>query len=136
MPPDDFEHVAYHKAFETDYALFELEELRRPCDGAAMLLVHARLARWSPRIFKECLHHWQLFRTVVTNDLFASPQVHDARWEKFITAFGFVPLIDAAPCNDGEMRPIWIHYGKQRDPNGKQVHDPVGPAGSSAADGL
>jgi hypothetical protein len=44
------------------------------------------------------------------------PQVHDAKWEKFITAFGFQPLIPAAPCNDGEMRPIWIHYGQQFHP--------------------
>jgi hypothetical protein len=107
-----FEHVALHKVLETDYALFELEELRRPCDGASMLLIHARMARWSPQIFKDTLKHWTQLRAVVPQDIFASPQVHDAKWEKFVSAFGFVPLIDAAPCNDGQTRPIWINYGK------------------------
>lgn len=110
--PQHFEHVTYHRVFETEDALCELEELRRPCDGATMLMIHARMARWSPQLLKACLKHWQLFRTVVTAPIFASPQVHDAKWEKFITLFGFQPLIDAAPCNDGETRPIWINYGK------------------------
>jgi hypothetical protein len=116
MSPANFEHVAYRKVFENEYAVCELEELRRPCDGATMLLLHARLARWSPRIFRECLKNWHKFRTTVPDNIFASPQVHDARWEKFVTAFGFQPLIDAAPCNDGEMRPIWINYGQQFHP--------------------
>ena len=106
-----FEHVALHKVLETEYALFELEELRRPCDGATMLFIHARMARWSPHILKETLKHWHALREVIPQDIFASPQVHDAKWEKFISYFGFVPLIEAAPCNDGETRPIWIHYG-------------------------
>ena len=114
MSPERFSHVAYHNVFENEYAVCELEEMRRPCDGATMLLLHARLARWSPRIFRECLKNWHKFRTTVPDNIFASPQVHDAKWEKFVTAFGFQPLIDAAPCNDGEMRPIWINYGQQQ----------------------
>jgi hypothetical protein len=109
-----FSHVAYHKVFENEYACAELEELRRPCDGATMLLLHARLARWSPRIHKDCLYRWRQFRPTVPHNIFASPQVYDARWEKFVTAFGFQPLIAAAPCNDGEVRPIWINYYGQQ----------------------
>jgi len=132
-----FEHVAYHTVFENEYVKCELEELRRPCDGATMLFIHARfMARWSPRILKDCLKHWKLFRTVVTAPIFASPQVHDARWEKFITLFGFEPLVDAVPCNDGELRPLWIHYGKLTDPIGKQTDDPLGSAGIGPTDGL
>ena len=110
--PTGFEHVAYHKVFENEYAVCELEEMRRPCDGATMLLIHARLARWSPRILRECQKQWALFRPTVPHNIFAYPMVPDARWEKFISYFGFVPLINAAPCNDGEMRPIWINYAR------------------------
>jgi hypothetical protein len=116
LSPEGFNHVAYHTVFENEYAVCELEEMRRPCDGATMLLLHARLARWSPRIFRECLRQWRQFRATVPGNIFASPQVHDAKWEKFVSAFGFVPLIDAAPCHDGEMRPIWISYGQQQHP--------------------
>lgn len=137
-----FEHKAIYTAFKTDYVHFEIEEFARgPGDGAAtMLLVHARFERWTPSILKDCLKHWQLFRTVVTQDLFASPQVHDAKWEKFITAFGFVPLLDAAPCHDGETRPIWIHYGKPilviRDEKDRYADEPLGPAGSRPPKGI
>jgi hypothetical protein len=122
IPDDHFNHVAYHTVFKNDDAVCELEELRRPCDGAVMLMLHARLARWSPRVFRDCLRHWRQFRPTVAANIFASPQVHDAKWEKFVSAFGFVPLIDAAPCNDGEMRPIWISYGQQQHP--KHLSEP------------
>jgi hypothetical protein len=91
-----------------------------------MLLIHARMARWSPQIFKDTLKHWTQLRAVVPQDIFASPQVHDAKWEKFVSAFGFVPLIDAAPCNDGQTRPIWINYGKLNHPNSSLAR-PRGP---------
>jgi hypothetical protein len=136
LSPEGFEHVALHKAVDNDFLLLELEEMRRPCDGATMLLVHARMARWSPQILKECLKIWNALRSVVTQDIFASPQVHDAKWEKFVTAFGFVPLIEAAPCNDGQTRPIWIHYGKLKHSNPTEFNDPVGPASGRSTDGL
>lgn len=132
----DFEHVATHKVFETEYVVCELDEMRRPCDGATMLLIHARMARWSPQIFRECLKAWRLFRTVVTQPIFAYPYVHDERWEKFISAFGFQPLLDAVPCTNGETRPLWINYALHTDPIRKQTDDPLGPAGYGAADGL
>lgn len=114
MSQGDFSHVAYHKVFENEYAVCELEEMRRPCDGAVMYFLHARLARWTPRIFRECQKNWHKFRTTVPHNIFASPQVHGAKWERFVSSFGFVPLIEAAPCNDGIMRPIWINYGQQQ----------------------
>lgn len=120
MSPEDFKHVAFHKVFENEYAVCELEEMRRPCDGASMLIIHANLARWSPRILRECQKQWALFRPTVPQNIFAYPLVPDARWEKFISYFGFVPLIAAAPCNDGEMRPIWINYARQQ-----QHHKPI-----------
>jgi hypothetical protein len=49
--------------------------------------------------FKRTVASCRRFRTVVTDPIFASPQVHDARWEKFITSFGFVPLLDAGAQN-------------------------------------
>lgn len=109
MSPGGFNHVAYHTVVKNDDVVCELEELRRPCDGASMLLLHARLARWSPRILKDCLKHWKLFRTVVTQDIFASPQTLDDTWRHFVTLFGFEPLVEDALCNDGEFRPIYIH---------------------------
>jgi hypothetical protein len=136
LSPEGFNHVAYHTVIKNDDVVFELEELRRPCDGASMLMIHARCARWSPQIFKETLKQWELLRSVVPQPIFASPQVHDAKWEKFVTLFGFQPLIAAAPCNDGETRPIWIHYGKLHHPDPAVEHDSVGTAGRCATDGL
>ena len=112
MSPGDFSHVAYHTVYKTDDVAVELEELRRPCDGAAMLILHAHCARWTPRIFREGLTFWRQFRPTVPSNIFAYPLTHDARWEKFVSLFGFTPLISAAPCNDGTTRPIWINYAR------------------------
>ena len=116
MSQEDFEFTHSYTAFKSDYAHFELDVWRRPCDGATRLICHARLlARWSPSILRACQAEWRKFRAGCTQDIYATPQYDDvAKWVKFVSLFGFVPL-SRVLCNDGAYRPIYIsrtNYGQ------------------------
>lgn len=91
----------------TDDYWFELDEYRR-ASGEQFLLAHIRVHRWAPSVFKRMFQEFKILRTCVTAPLFAVPEVDDARWRKFVSAFGFRFLHDTV-CNNGLTRPIFIH---------------------------
>lgn len=108
MSPAGFKFVARHPALITDDYWFELDEYTRE-DGTQMLLAHIRVHNWTASVFKRIFQEWKVFRQCVTAPLFAVPEEADEKWHKFVTALGFKPLLDGVPCENGDIRPVYIH---------------------------
>jgi hypothetical protein len=108
LSQEAFEFVERHRARETDDFLFELDEYIRS-DGAQLMLAHIRVFKLTPSILKQMLREWDVLRSVVRVPLFACPEVSDDKWKSFVKLFGFVPFMDAVPCVNGDVRPLYIH---------------------------
>lgn len=106
---DDFVFIERHRPFHTtqDY-LFEIDEYRRH-DGSQFLLAHIRVFKLSLSTLKQMTHEWKILRQCVTAPLFAVPEVADDKWKSFVELFGFRPFMDAVPCENGDVRPMYIH---------------------------
>jgi hypothetical protein len=52
-------------------------------------LAHVDVFRWTPRVLREMHAIWPALRQRIDAPLFAWNKDEDAKWEKFITRFGF-----------------------------------------------
>jgi len=98
--------VKRHDVLRTDDFWFELDEYR---DGEQqMLLAHLQFFHWSPRVCRQFIQDWRVFRQYVTVPLFACPKDMDAKTFKFLckTGWRFKQHIE---CDDGKIRPLFIH---------------------------
>jgi hypothetical protein len=98
-------HAVHDALTDADYC-FEIDEYRRGPDQ--MLLAHLRVFRWSPSVLKSLLKHWAQLRQCVKAPLFASGEVDDDKWRRFVTLLGFEPL-EHVKCENGETRLLFIH---------------------------
>lgn len=96
-----------YTAHETRDYSFELEEWRDD-DGNQMLFVHLLVTFWSPSILREMFSVFAKFREAVTCPLYALNHEEDARWEKFISLFGFKYLTNML-CENGESCRLFMN---------------------------
>lgn len=90
MVDSDFKFVTRHRALTQPHYWFDIDEYRRGADQ--MLLAHLRFSKFSPTILRNALHDWALFREHVSAPVFAFGEVEDAKFERFVSLFGFKPL--------------------------------------------
>jgi hypothetical protein len=102
----DFKLVARHDALTTEDYRFEIDEYRR--DDDQLLLAHLRVFRWSPSVLKSLLKNWSLLRQCVKAPLFASAEVDDDKWTRFVSLLGFEPF-ETITVENGEQRRLFIH---------------------------
>jgi hypothetical protein len=102
-----WKRVASYIAVDCPTYLFELDEHRNAA-GEQMLFVHLLVRQWSKSTLKTMLHVFKQFRECVTCPLYASTKVDDEKWSRFISYFGFVPLLHAV-CEDGQTRRLFIN---------------------------
>lgn len=112
---------------DTDNYYFALEEFRRGKDQ--MVFVHLTVHNWTPKVFKEIIKNWKLFRECVTCPLFALGGVEDQeKWEAFVKLLGFTPLQEVI-CENGAKRRLFIHIkNNNKASHERQVvpnHEPV-----------
>lgn len=81
--------------------------------GRVMTFVHIDIFYWSPEVYRRLQHLWPSIRRLLPPIVFASGDVCDAKWAKFITRFGFEPIIEDCSCSDGNIRPIYAHFKKE-----------------------
>lgn len=135
----DFEEFAQHTVRRTDDYLFEFEEYRRPTDDAQMLIAHIRVFRWSPSVLKQMKQEWELLRSVIRSDIYATPPEDTPLWRKFVETFGFTYFRQVI-CNDGLPRPLYISRVTDVVPTNDELKlvKPAGvcPSGSRAHHGV
>ncbi len=100
-----FSRVKVHELLITDaYELFG-EEYTRGQD--TFLLLHLSFRKWTPSVFRRFMTHWEMFRSCVTAPLFATGEVDDDKFERFVTHLGF-KYHDTVHCDNGESRRLFI----------------------------
>lgn len=76
-----------------------------------MVFVHLYVWQgWSLSLLKRLRHEWAVLRKHVTGPLFCCADTEDGKWVKFVTLFGWQPLLEAI-CINGERRNIYLHQG-------------------------
>jgi hypothetical protein len=92
---------------ETDYiGSVHVEEFE---DGSQMIFVHMDVYYWGPSILKKMIAQWPVFRaSLASTPLFCMGTVDDAKFEKYVTRFGFEYLSDI-PCTDGQVRRLYVN---------------------------
>jgi hypothetical protein len=103
---DGFEYVCTHRALTTDAYWFDLDEYKRGQD--TLLAAHIRFDYFTPSVLKDALRVWRAFRQCVTAPVIAIGEVDDAKWERFVTLFGFRYCKEAV-CINGKKRRLFIH---------------------------
>lgn len=58
-------------------------------DGNRWYQAHVDVFKWTPRVMREMQAVWPSLRRQVDAPLFAWNEHEDAKWEKFISRFGF-----------------------------------------------
>lgn len=104
---DNFEFVQRHRVHEQPKYLFEIDEYRRS-GGEQFLLAHIRVIDWSKATLVDMLKKWRVFRECVSAPLFACGEEDNAKWEAFVSLFGFKPHMEIV-CNNGEKRRLFIN---------------------------
>lgn len=95
--------------FTVDINLVQLQSIPE-----LLHFIHLDIDLWSPSVLRKLNVLWG---TVVIPKLpkhtFCHGEVSDNKFHKFVSRFGFVPLVNAI-CTDGTMRPIYC-YTKDKD---------------------
>jgi hypothetical protein len=92
---DDTDYIfSYHTA--------ELEGL------GVLTFIHLEVWYFSPSVLRRMKETWRLFREYVRGPLFTIGDVDDAKHRKFVSRFGFEPLM-CVGCTDGQSRTLHIH---------------------------
>lgn len=101
------EFVKKHIVSDNEFFTFKIEEFR---DGPAQfLLVHMQFKQHTPTALKVAKREWNLLRTIVTAPLYAVRNDGDEeKWKHFVSLFGFAPTNIRVPCNNGEIRELFI----------------------------
>ena len=81
--------------------------------GQLMTFVHIDVFHWSPSTLRRLHTLWPSVRQTLPRIVYASGDVSDAKWVKFIKRFGFVPILEDCLCSDGNSRPIYAHFKKE-----------------------
>jgi len=102
----DWYIAATHKVRDTPDFCFEIEE-HRNSGGGQFCMAHIAIHRWSPAVLKRMSEEWRVLRTVVTCPLYATAPLQDAKWQKFVSRFGFRPL-DSVITNGGAQRTLFV----------------------------
>lgn len=119
--------IARHSVRFIDAYHFEIDEYRRGDDQ--FLLVHALINNWTPSVLKQIRREWEIFRRVMPATLFATGQVDDKKWRKFVSMFGFQYLTTVlTEC--GEPRSLYVNYGQLKPTN--SIYDANLPVGTAA----
>jgi len=105
---NNWKHVAFIVAHECSEYTFALDEFRSD-EEHQMLFVHLVVKRWTSKTLREMLSVFEAFRACVTCPLYAIGKQDDDKWVKFVTLFGFKPLIDEVICLNGESRRLFFH---------------------------
>jgi hypothetical protein len=83
-------------------------------DGELMHFFHLDVFYFSPRILRQMVKQWIVFREHVPVVLFCMGDEDDDKWKRFISHFGFQYLRDV-PCTDGKTRRIFINLGPTKE---------------------
>jgi hypothetical protein len=104
---DTWAYCGSHTVYDKPEYFFDLEEWR--CGDRQMVFVHLLFHKWSPRVLRQALEDWRVFREHVACPLYAMGQDDDDKWAKFVSLFGFKFLADGLACTDGRSRRIFYH---------------------------
>lgn len=132
----EFKFITLHKVVDNDNYCFEIEEFKR--DDQQFLLAHIFFRKFSLKVLKHGLQTWRMFRRCVTAPIYAvRSDVEEHKWREFITLFGFVPTDIHLPCNNGNIRQLFIstvtpHGIKHTERLNVWHVQPVGTAGGTA----
>jgi hypothetical protein len=81
--------------------------------GLLMTFVHIDIYYWSPTMWRRLQSLWLSNRHLLPPIVYASGDVSDAKWAKFVTKLGFEPILENCSCSDGANRPIYAHFKKE-----------------------
>jgi hypothetical protein len=73
-----------------------------------MLFAHLRFSKFSPSLLREALHDWAVFRECVSAPVFCVGENDDAKFERFVTLFGFKSL-NTDVVWEGKSRRLFLH---------------------------
>jgi len=78
-------------------------------DGQKMVMVHMDVWYFSPSVLKKMKKQWAVFRKSMRCPLFAMGETDDAKFERYVSLFGFQYLTNI-PCTDGKVRRLFVNY--------------------------
>jgi hypothetical protein len=104
-----------HRVRDTADYWCEIEEHRRGEDQ--FLLCHIRFNKCTPSVMKQFLREWECFRRCVPAPLFATAEVEDEKWVRFVTRLGFKPLREVV-CRNGARRTLYLNQKDRPDARG------------------
>ena len=109
-----WQRVATYVAIDKPEYVFELEEMRSGEDQ--MIFAHIRVNTWSHAVLKQMLADFRLFREHVSCPLYATAEHDDAKWESFISFFGF-KFLQNVICENGEERRLFVNLPTLKESN-------------------
>lgn len=77
-------------------------------DGNRWYNAHIEVFKWSPRVLRDMKEVWPFLRRRIDAPLFAWTENEDAKWEKFISIFGF-KYLDTFIGPDGKNHKFFLH---------------------------
>jgi hypothetical protein len=103
---DDFTPVGRYRALTQPEYWFDIDEYRRGDDQ--MIFAHLRFSSFSASILRKALHDWRVFREYVPAPVFCFGTDDDAKFERFVTLFGFKSL-NTDVVWEGKSRRLFLH---------------------------
>ena len=97
--------------YEEDDFSYEISLLQVE-PGKLLYFAHVYIWDFKPSTLRRIKEQWQARRSQMPRILFAQGDVTDDKWVRWVRMFGFRPLIDNVPCNDGETRHIYVNFRK------------------------
>ena len=80
----------------------------QPSPGNLMTFVHIEIHDWRPSTWRRLKANWPAVLARLPKVFFCQGKVDDAKFQKFISYFGFSFLADCI-CTDGVNRRIYIN---------------------------
>lgn len=103
--------ISYPKTVLLDEPAFTVRvNLVQPEPGILMTFIHLDVYDWSLSTLKRLKEVWPSLRRRLPPIVFAQGDITDKKWVKCVRQFGFEPLLDDCPCDDGKTRHIYAHY--------------------------
>lgn len=109
MLGNSWERVREDTAIDNPEYQLLLEVFQRSTDQIVFIHLYVK-TDWTRALLQRFKREWELLRQHISCPLFACPDTDDAKWEKFISLFGFKFLTDA-DFPDGSRRRIFWHQG-------------------------
>jgi hypothetical protein len=93
------------KQFTVDINLVQLQNVPE-----LLTFIHLDIDEWSPSVLRKLLLLWDTrVKPKLPKYTFCHGVLSDYKFHKFVTRFGFTPLVDAV-CTDGSIRTIYCYY--------------------------